>query len=549
MLNVHYSKIFICYFILLTTAHAVSENYEFDGLKFSCVEFSEDVMKCNDGKRDLVVIHDNDKYILFNQLSPLRINRPSKVMKNGQLFSHQEKFNLVTDTLEFQKFYAELFLSKTINFKDSFFVKVNNEASSYLKKIPAYMENVKVVFNNNEMINCSRGETNNLKPIITPNKELNDLRKQCTYYSCIGKDPQEKIIFYMPPIGSTYLGASLIAMKNGQARYYDDNFTISDSSNTLISKVNKSNYGGHEYYPSGFLQEFSVNEESLIPTKYNASKTAYNYFQSFAHGAQDTFGTRSICKGNDLNNLFNEQKKIANEMKDYLAYADIVSYVTAVNGNVRSAYVDRQKAQKLGCSFQDKIIDLSALPELQRMESLSGGSTQKKYPTEKEVQNLFKKAIEMKDIPYEYKEDGCFARAHIIARRFEKMGIPVKKAWLKGSLSVPGTNLNWRYHVAPMIEAKDSKGNIVQYIIDPTLADKAVPLDEWIASMDKNVSGPLMKTTYPIPENGKSFQRTVLAISSSDAYIDKDIKFITEEEKMGDALRIMAENKEKLKFL
>ena len=243
------------------------------------------------------------------------------------------------------------------------------------------------------------------------------------------------------------------------------------------------------------------------------------------------------------------KKKIASEMKDYLKYADIISYVTAINGTVRAAYIDKDKAQELGCSYQDKIFDYSALPELQRIKALSGESTQKNYPSEKDVQNLFKQALKMEDIPFGYKEDGCYARAHIIARRFEKMGYTVKKAWIKGSLSVPGTNLNWRFHVAPLIETKDSKGLIKQFVIDPSITDKDVTLAEWVAKMDKNVSGPVMKTTYPIAENGLNYQRTVVAISSSDAYKPVDNKPLTEEQKIRDATEMLADHKDILKSL
>lgn len=133
-----------------------------------------------------------------------------------------------------------------------------------------------------------------------------------------------------------------------------------------------------------------------------------------------------------------------------------------------------------------------------------------------------------------------------MARRFEKMGLTVKKAWIKGELHVPGTDIDWGYHVAPLIEAKDSKGNIVQYVIDPSLTDKAVTLDEWVATMDKKSSKSVMKTTYPIAENGLDFQRTVVAVSSSDPYAPLDIKELTETQKMANAKEVLAEYTEVL---
>lgn len=78
-------------------------------------------------------------------------------------------------------------------------------------------------------------------------------------------------------------------------------------------------------------------------------------------------------------------------MKEYLAYTDVVAYLTSVNGNIRSIYVDKEKAMNIGCSFQDKILDYKVLPDLQRLQELSAARAQEKYPSEKDVQKILKK--------------------------------------------------------------------------------------------------------------------------------------------------------------
>lgn len=534
--------IFVVSYIAMTAfVNAATSNFDFDGVKLQCERKSKIVLKCNDGKQDLFVIVTNSKYVVYDQFDPPRAKYPSKVLENGKLLHYQNDGNNPVESQEFQRLLAEALLIGTRDLKDSFSQQVSEQASSFLKRSPEYIDNVNVVLNEKETLSCTRGETRVLSPELIAEKGLSDLKLGCTYYSCSGNDPREKILFYMPPIGSIFVGPSVLAMKDGQARYYDDDFTIVDNSKSVVSVVKKSIYAQHDYNPSESPLDFPVNPELLIPTKYNASRTSYDYLQHFAVNDQDAFGLKGICKGDEVNKLFNEQKKIAADMKDYLAYADIISYLSAVNGNIRSVYVDKVKAQEVGCSFQDKILDYNALPELQRLEGLSGVRAQENYPSEKDVQNLFKKAQKMSDIPFGYKYDGCYARAHVMARRFEKMGMKVKKAWIKGDLRVPGTDINWGYHVAPLIEAKDSKGNIVQYVLDPSVNDKAVTLDEWAASMDKAVSGPVMKTTYPIAENGLEFQRTVLAVSSSEPYGPVDMKFLTEEQKMENAREVLAE--------
>jgi len=127
------------------------------------------------------------------------------------------------------------------------------------------------------------------------------------------------------------------------------------------------------------------------------------------------------------------------------------------------------------------------------------------------------------------------------------MGIPVEKAWIKGNLSVPGTDIHWNYHVAPVINVKNDKGQIVKYVIDPSLNDKAVPLDTWVNTMAHNVKGEVVKTPYPFPINIANFQRTAVAISSSDVYVPDNDEKRSEDENMKLALATMAEYSNVLK--
>ena len=145
----------------------------------------------------------------------------------------------------------------------------------------------------------------------------------------------------------------------------------------------------------------------------------------------------------------------------------------------------------------------------------------------------------MKDIPFGYKYDGCYARAYLMSRRFEKMGISTQKVWIKGKLFVPGTDIEWDYHVAPIVDVKDKNGKIQKYVIDPSLNSKAVTIDEWVASMGKKTKGPVMKTTYPIPANVVDFQRTTVGISSNNQFVPDDLPDLTEEKKIEHVNKIM----------
>jgi hypothetical protein len=129
-----------------------------------------------------------------------------------------------------------------------------------------------------------------------------------------------------------------------------------------------------------------------------------------------------------------------------------------------------------------------------------------------------------------------------MARRFESMGIPTEKVWIKGDLSVPGTDIRWNFHVAPVVTVLDPVDNKPKkYVIDPSLLDKAVPLDDWVNTMRPNVKGPVVKTTYPFPYNAAIMERTAVALSSSEPYLPNEPMKLTEEEKMKMASDTMIE--------
>lgn len=536
-----YALVFVISYIAVTVSvHAGTSNFDFDGVKLKCEEKNDMALKCLDGKKEVLVLRNNSIYLVYDSINPPIVKFPKKVTIDGKLQYINNESRSSSNTLELNRLLAQAVVNGVSGQTDEYSQRVATEAKSYLAKNPEYLDKVKVVLNGNETLSCTRSST-------TPNvAAIEGVQSVCSHFSCTGNDTKEKILFYMPPIGSTYVGPSVLAMKDGQARFIDNNFKITDESNSVVSIVNKDIYEQHDYTPTELA--IPIDSDLLIPSKYNDSRTSYDYLQQFAaRNDTDTFGVRSLCSGEEVNQLFYEQKKIASEMKEYRSYADIVAYLSSVNGDVRSMYVDKEKAMSIGCSFQDKILDYQVLPELQRLEKLADAKPQEKYPSEKDVQKIFKKAQKMSDIPFGYKYDGCYARAHIMARRFEKMGMKVKKAWIKGELHVPGTDITWGYHVAPLIEAKDSKGNIVQYVLDPSLTDKAVTLDEWVATMEKKSSKSVMKTSYPIAENGLDFERTVVAVSSSDPYAPVDMKALTEEEKMAHAQEVLAEYTQVLK--
>lgn len=82
-------------------------------------------------------------------------------------------------------------------------------------------------------------------------------------------------------------------------------------------------------------------------------------------------------------------------------------------------------------------------------------------------------------IPFTYPDDGCWGRAHEMARLMIANGITPDKVWIYGNLRVNSANkpdclVGWDWHVAPTLVAGG-----VTYVIDPALFDGPVTQDTW----------------------------------------------------------------------
>lgn len=107
----------------------------------------------------------------------------------------------------------------------------------------------------------------------------------------------------------------------------------------------------------------------------------------------------------------------------------------------------------------------------------------------KEVNDLFAKFLARTDIPFRHIQEGCYARAHKMARIMEEEGIISGKAYIEGHLVVDGGEFfgetSWGYHVASIVFVKkDNK--LIPTILDPSLFNEPVPYDQWRAAIAKN---------------------------------------------------------------
>jgi hypothetical protein len=110
--------------------------------------------------------------------------------------------------------------------------------------------------------------------------------------------------------------------------------------------------------------------------------------------------------------------------------------------------------------------------------------------SETQATQLFEEFKSHSEIPYNFPLDGCYARATAMARIAEKEKIQMGKVWVEGVLraktkSPIAPEVQWWFHVAPVLYVKTPDGKSELKIFDPSLFDKPVPLKEWLGAMDE----------------------------------------------------------------
>ncbi|MFK7941789.1 MAG: protein-glutamine glutaminase family protein, partial [Paracoccaceae bacterium] len=114
-----------------------------------------------------------------------------------------------------------------------------------------------------------------------------------------------------------------------------------------------------------------------------------------------------------------------------------------------------------------------------------------------EAQALFDDMAAQADIPFDFPPDCCYARAERMSQLMTGRGIENRKAWAYASRPFgtldptnadgslvrfpPGSGdpVQWGYHVAPTVLVRQPDGTCRDMVIDPSLRDTPVTVDEW----------------------------------------------------------------------
>ncbi len=119
------------------------------------------------------------------------------------------------------------------------------------------------------------------------------------------------------------------------------------------------------------------------------------------------------------------------------------------------------------------------------------------------------------DIAFKFPADGCYARAHLMSQRMQKMGLSFGKAWTfahdaadplwVNTPNHPAGKVEWGYHVAPTTPVKGNDGIVRNMVMDPSMFNRPVTVEEW---KDAQHDHPYVVQTAPgqppIPASGGS---------------------------------------------
>ncbi|MBC7691927.1 MAG: hypothetical protein H7222_09165 [Methylotenera sp.] len=231
------------------------------------------------------------------------------------------------------------------------------------------------------------------------------------------------------------------------------------------------------------------------------------------------------CKDERIEALFTQEEAAQEKITAALPTLDVVQVIDWMNGIFSSRLIPRALLGPQSCRQVDgKVLTEEAashFKEFQNRYKVPELPTLKNAITSAKAEELFKTAAAMDDIPYKYIQDGCYARAHVIADRFEKQGVKTEKIWIFGELTpLKNSNIHWGFHVAPVVNVRTESGVIEKRVIDPSLATHALTVQEWEGMI--KTPGKITESIYPAPSNTRVYLRTSVCFTASSVYAPDD---------------------------
>ncbi len=362
---------------------------------------------------------------------------------------------------------------------------------------------------------------NQFKASMSDGKELNCKRdnNQCPLLQC-GEDAQgnQRVIFKNN--SATFIYLESFSFKNGQ-------FSVPNEEVISLSDID-----GRELIKFNEAEDKVFSDQMTVPSSFRHNPRLFNAFK--APGQASFISSQiSMCSDELKNSIQNLIEKVQEDLNNEV----MLQYIALSKGILESNFVNKDSIAGITCHHQGAFYTPEAYQRAQELQAIDGDII-----TPEQAMDLFKRARAREDIAWNYTFDGCYARAHLMAKMFEDEGVRVDKAWLRGSLQIPGEakGMTWGYHVAPMVYVRGANGEVKKMIIDPSVSSAPISPSEWAETMGVEFEQ-TEKVSYPTPSNTSFYNKTSFSITNTTPYWPEYNERLSEEEKMDMAKSRMIE--------
>jgi hypothetical protein len=233
-----------------------------------------------------------------------------------------------------------------------------------------------------------------------------------------------------------------------------------------------------------------------------------NYRRNVGHG----------CKSSEVSDEISAENSWVSAQRADLQKRDLALLVEDINHTLATFATEKSLLPPDACHLTgDTYVSREAAAQYKDWKAPD--PTAQKEVTPDQADEIFQEVAAMKDIPYRYVADGCYARAEIIAERLAKEGIIVDKVWAEDGILKPNSDLEWNYHVAPVIWVHEKNGTYDRKVLDPSLEDHPVAVNEWLGKFwNSSSQGKYINQAWPVPPAQSTFDRTVVYFTPSSVY-------------------------------
>jgi hypothetical protein len=386
---------------------------------------------------------------------------------------------------------------------------------------------------NGKKLNCRRGSTKLLSEKQKSDYIDSDYGNECGSFSCnpitIKGKTYSPTLIYGSSAYSTFPASVHLLDNQGIGPQIPVKKVFSKNSKLPL----------HDY--SAYIQsmkEIDHQEEiELMPESLKEDREKIFFYKDFDLILPMDHYKKFCEEKNDggLEKIFQARQKLLEK----LANVALVEFLEIIDGKLTSNFIEPNAAIKGGCFYDGVYLNPEAALQLDKIKKNfhPDKNVDKTISMDRAIE-LFNKARAMTNIAWGFRDDGCVYRAHLMARKFEAEGVRTDKVWMRGEVYLPGTDIKWDMHVAPIVYVED-KGKVQKIVIDPSLFDHPVTVDEWDNKMAKKTVGKSVITVFPPPGNSPRMERSSISFSSSDAFLPIDPGNIDEKFKMDKSLSEM----------